>query len=400
MTAIEAPGRPNAHAPLGAEGPVRGVFSYLEHPGILSLPGIEQVRRFKDKELPYGPLWYLTGLDIVDFGTGTATYQLPLTGWLRSGTGVVTSGALAFAADGALGSAIFTALGPGRVLATSDLSLNFVHPPADEDGAILARGRVIQVGRSQGLSEARVEDPNGRLLGHATSRCVITEVPGQLPDPPDEPIPWPAYAGPHPFQRPPIGDCVPQELWDRMEGVEMQRAWHRGTLPRTPLSNLLGAEARHVEEGAVTLAMPTSPWFCGMSGTLYGGALALFADYGLHAALHSVVPAGTSWATLDLRVRYLRPVIPDGGSIEVGARVVHRGRRLAVASARVLTAEGKVSVLADASAMLLPDRPWRDPIATVDEALGAFPLVNGVGGSRRTAPTPLLVRGDLRLPAG
>ncbi len=359
------------HVPLLSDEPVRGAFPYLEHPGILSLSGLEQIRRFSERRLPFGPLWYLTGLDLVDFGPGTATYRLPMTGWLRSGAGLITGGALAFAADGALGSSIFTTLGPGRVLATSDLALNFLRPPAEGCDAIIARGRLIQAGRSQGLSEATVEDPNGHLLAHATSRCVISDVGGPLSDPPQDPVPWPEYPGPHPFERPPVGDVVPQDVWDRMDGIEVMRAWQRGELQRTPLSNLLGAEVRRVEEGAVTLTMPASPWFGGMSGAFYGGALALFADYGIHGAVNSTVPARTSWATLDLRVRFLRPVMPDRRPLEVRARVAHRGRRIAVVSAQVLTAERTVAAMADASVMLLPDRPWSHSTATIDEAFAA-----------------------------
>ena len=60
--------------------PVRGGFSYLEHPGILTLPGLDQARLFLDRQLPYGPLWYLTGLQMTECGLGTATFRLPCTG--------------------------------------------------------------------------------------------------------------------------------------------------------------------------------------------------------------------------------------------------------------------------------------------------------------------------------
>lgn len=351
---------------LPIQEPVRGRFAYLEHPGVLALAGFEQIQRFRRGELPYGPLWYLTGLDLVEFGVGTATFRLPATGWLHSPAGLLTGGALAFAADGALGSAILSTLPPRRVLATSDLSLNFLRPPA-EGSAILARARVIQVGRFQALSEAAVEDDTGRLLAHATSRCVITEVPGPLPEPPEGAIPWPDHPRPHPFERPPEGEVVPQEMWDRMEGVDMQRAWQRGELARPPLSNLLGTEARRVEEGAIALAMPASPWFANTGGAFYGGSAALFADYAIHGAIHSSAAAGGSWATLDLKVRFLRPIIPDGRPLEARARVVHWGRRVAVSSAEILTTEGKVAALADSSVMLLPGRPWRVPAAPIDE---------------------------------
>ncbi|HEX6206805.1 MAG TPA: hypothetical protein VF058_00450, partial [Actinomycetota bacterium] len=66
---------------------------------------------------------------------------------------------------------------------------------------------------------------------------------------------------------------IPQDVWDRTGGIDMERAWLRGELPRTPLSNLLGTEVRRVEDGTLTLAMPATPWFANTGGTFYGGSV-------------------------------------------------------------------------------------------------------------------------------
>ena len=347
--------------------PVQGRFAYLEYPGILELSGFEQMQRFRRRDLPYGPLWYLTGLDLVEFGIGSATFRLPVTGWLKSAAGLITGGALAFVADGALASAILSTLPSRKVLATSDLSLDFIRAADVDSDAIIARGRVIEVGRSQALSEATVEDSTGHLLAHATSRCIVTDVPGDLPDPPDAPVPWPDHPGPYPFERPAVGEFVAEEVWDSTNGIDIQRAWQQGRLARTPLSNLLKAELHSVDAGSIVLAMPASPWFCNTGGAFYGGALALFADYAVHGAVQTTTPSAMSWATLDLRIRFVRPIIPDGRPLLARARVVHRGRRLAVAWVEIVTADQKVAALADASAMLLQRMPWHIRAAPIDE---------------------------------
>jgi uncharacterized protein (TIGR00369 family) len=293
-------------------------------------------------------------------------FRLPVTGWLKSAAGLITGGALAFVADGALGSAILSTLPPRRVLATSDLTLDFIRPADVNSDAIIARARVIEVGRSQALSEAAVEDTTGHLLAHATSRCIVTAVPGDLPDPPDAPVPWLDQPRPYPLERPPEGEFVVGEVWEGTNGIDIQRAWHQGRLARTPLSNLLKAELRGVDEGSVALAMPASPWFSNTGGAFYGGALTLFADYAAHGAIQTTVPSATSWATLDLRIRLVVRSFRTGRSLIARARVVHRGRRLAVAWVEVVTADAKVAALPDASAMLLPSVPWRVPAAPFD----------------------------------
>jgi uncharacterized protein (TIGR00369 family) len=351
------------------EEPVRGVISYREYPGILALSGLEQVRRFQREELPHGPVWYLTGLDMVEFDIGAATFRLPCTGWLRSPAGVIPGGVLAFAADGALGTAIHTTLGPRRVLATSDLTFSFIRPPDPDSDAIIVRSRLIHEGTTQALAEATIEDPVGHLLARGATRCLIIDVPGPLPEPPHVPVPDPDYRGPHPHQRPPEGEILPQQVWDSTNGIDLLRGWQRGTLPRSPLSNLIGAQVLQVGEGEITCAIPASPWFCGIGGTLYGGVLALLADYAIHGAVQSVLSPGTAWATLDLKVRFLRPIITDGHQVQARARVVHRGHRIAVAAVEILAA-GKVAALADAAVMLLPHRPWAGLTKLTDEPHG------------------------------
>jgi uncharacterized protein (TIGR00369 family) len=348
--------------------PVRGAFVYLEHPGLLSLSGLEQMQRFRRRDYPYAPLHFLAGLDLVAVDEGSCTWRLPATPWLRSAAGMPTGGVLAFVADAALGGAIYTTLPAGTILATSELSLNFLRPPDLDAGDIGARASLIQVGRSVGLSQAAVEDASGRLLAHATSRCVLRTL--GVPDapPPAGPLPWPSYDGPHPFQRPAEGRVLAPDVWERMSGVEMMRAWVRGELPRAPLATLIGSQPLEAEEGRYACAIPASQWFCTAGGTFYGGMVALLADHAIGGAVHTTVPAGTSWATLDLKVNFLRPVPPDGRPLEARAAVVHRGRTIAVATAEVRTAEGKTAALATGSAMILPGRPWRAVATPIDEA--------------------------------
>jgi uncharacterized protein (TIGR00369 family) len=252
-------------------------------------------------------------------------------------------------------------------LRTSDLAFNFIRPADPDCGAILVHADLITKGSAQGLSEATIEDSDGHLLAHATTRCVVIDVPGPLPDPPECPIAWPEYPGTHPYQRPPDGTVLSQELWHTQDGITMLRGWQAGTLARSPLSHLLGGQVEHVEEGAIRCTFPVSRWLCGMGGTFYGDAVGLMADYAMHGAVQSMLPAGTTWATLDLKIRFLHPMTPDTRPLTARARVVHKGRHIAVTAAEISTGDHKLAALADASIMLLPHRSWAELAALTDE---------------------------------
>jgi uncharacterized protein (TIGR00369 family) len=82
----------------------------------------------------------------------------------------------------------------------------------------------------------------------------------------------------------------------------------------------------------------------------------MLADAALTGAIFTTAPPGTAIASLDLKVNYLRPVLPDDGELLASARVTHRGRRLAAAGSE-LAKDGRRVALASGSAMYLPGRP-------------------------------------------
>jgi uncharacterized protein (TIGR00369 family) len=84
-------------------------------------------------------------------------------------------------------------------------------------------------------------------------------------------------------------------------------------------------------------------------------------------ALTGVLPAATSFAPLDLKVNFLRPVRPGEGDLPVDATVTHRGRSMALASCEVVNTEGKRVATAGESFLVLPGRPWDRAIAVSEE---------------------------------
>jgi hypothetical protein len=116
---------------------------------------------------------------------------------------------MAFLADAPLGAAISTALPPGKILTTSDLTMSFLRPASVESERLVARSRIIHVGRSLGLAETAVEDARGRLLAHGTTRAFLVEVVSPPPDPPEEMQPWvpPEYEPPTHISAPPWERC-------------------------------------------------------------------------------------------------------------------------------------------------------------------------------------------------
>jgi uncharacterized protein (TIGR00369 family) len=331
------------------------------------MTGLEQMRATLERRLPEPPISGLTGLRVTDVGLGKTTFAMPASPWWQSGAGVFLAGTLAFVADAPLGCAIFTSAPAGVGLSTSELSISFLRPATIRSQTLIGRGNVIHATRSLGLSEAFIEDGRGRLLAHATSRCVLAPIPPQPAGHQDgkQPPPLPP-APPPPYLTPAEGEVFGQEFWDATPGLEAMRQYVAGTFV-PPVFRFMGMRGVSAGDGEIAISMPASAWLTTALGVVYGGALALLADASITAATSTIVPPATAFSPLDLKVNYLRPVLPHDGELVARARIVHRGRTIAVGTCDVLNAAGKTVVMATGSVLILPGRPWDRPVYVEEE---------------------------------
>lgn len=338
------------------EEPVRGTFGDVSD---LDLPGLERLRRTRSEEARRPPIHYLTGLTPVESGYGASTFAMPVSPWLQTTVpGLITGGVIAFLSDGPLGTAITTVVPPLGYMTTTDLSLSFLRPGTLESGTLVGRARLIHSDRSVALSEVSVVDGLGHQLAHGTSRGLLltaTAAPpaGSSADARPEPT------TPDPYLRRPVaGKPIDLERWSTITGLQaLQRCIGHEDLP--PVYHLTGLRPVEAAEGSCAFALPASPWLTSPAPVLYGGAIALLADAALSGAFMTVTGAGASFAPLDLKVNYLRPVLPDSGLLTARAALVHRGRSMALATAELFNEDGKKIALASSSAMLLA-RPWSE----------------------------------------
>ena len=329
---------------------------------VLGLSALERNALARQGRLPIAPMTYLTEMSFDEISAGHAAFSVPASPWFANSAGLIPGGMLGPVADAGLGASVGSELGPGTLFTTAELSLSFVRP-VQPGGAerIVAAGQSIHVGRSMGISEAFIlAEPGGRLLAHGTTRCAIFPPLDPLPEPPGE---WPVVdqrlpgTDPgHPLRRPVRGEVLDQEVFDSRSGLEVLRAGIEGELPAPPLHHLTGMRATWAEEGRSEWLLPCTGWLSSPAGSVQGGFTAMLAEAALSGAVFTTVPPGTAVATLDLKVNYLRPVLPDGGDLLASSRVIHKGRRLAVASAE-LAKDGEAAALATGSCMYLPGRP-------------------------------------------
>ena len=139
------------------------------------LSGLEYFRKMLAGEVPYPPMLELFGIRITEAEAGRVVFTADVQERFYNGTGVAHGGFAATLLDTALGCAINTTTPPGRRFTTLELKVNLTRGLTVDAGLVRCEGKVIHVGRSTGVSEARIVDANGKLYAHGTTTCIAID---------------------------------------------------------------------------------------------------------------------------------------------------------------------------------------------------------------------------------
>ena len=141
-----------------------------------------------------------------------------------------------------------------------------------------------------------------------------------------------------------------------MAGRDYLDAMCRGDLPLPPICHLLGFSISEFEEGRVAMRLVPAEYHYNPIGVVHSGVAATLLDSVMGCAVHSTLPAGRGYTTVEIKVNYLRAIIAETGEIVAEGRVVHVGRQIGIAEGRILDAHGKLYA-AGIGTCLLFDQP-------------------------------------------
>ncbi len=136
------------------------------------------------------------------------------------------------------------------------------------------------------------------------------------------------------------------------DGASFLRALLTGALPGAPIAHTLDFRPASVEPGAVVFEFTPAEFHYNPIGTVHGGMIATVCDSACGCAVQSMLPAGTGYTSLDLSVKFLRPVTASTGPMTCEATVTHLGSRSALAQARLTDADGRLYAHATSSCMV------------------------------------------------
>ena len=123
-------------------------------------------------------------------------------------------------------------------------------------------------------------------------------------------------------------------------GLEVMQAMLRGEVPSPPMARTLGFTLIEVDAGRAVFQGTPSLDHYNPLGSVHGGWFATLLDSALGCAVHTMMPPGRAYTTAELGVNLVRAITIKVQRVRAEARVIHCGRQLATAEARLVGPDG------------------------------------------------------------
>nr|WP_295771829.1 PaaI family thioesterase [Rhodoferax sp.] len=157
-------------------------------------------------------------------------------------------------------------------------------------------------------------------------------------------------AGPGP------GVAQPEQIAG-MTGLEAMQAMLRGELPYAAIAKTLDFTILEVEPGRALFQGTPGPAHLNPMGGIHGGWYATLLDSALGCAVHTLMPPGRGYTTAELGVNLVKAIGPKVQRIRAEGKVIHCGRQLATAEARLFGPDGTLYAHATTTCLVFDMKP-------------------------------------------
>jgi uncharacterized protein (TIGR00369 family) len=125
----------------------------------------------------------------------------------------------------------------------------------------------------------------------------------------------------------------------------------RGEIPPPPIAQLIGFKLSYIQKGESVVDFEASNRHANPMGTLHGGVLCDVADAAMGIAFASTLGDDESFATLELKINFLRPAWTE--KLRAIGKVVGRGRTIGMVECDITNSAGALVARATSTCMVL-----------------------------------------------
>lgn len=143
-------------------------------------------------------------------------------------------------------------------------------------------------------------------------------------------------------------------MWPTMDGRDFLEAIGRRELSLPPILEVLGITEGAAGDGWIEFAMTPQPFMLNLAGTVHGGVLSTLMDSALTCALVTRLSKGFACTTLDMQIRFIRPVRAGVRAVTARAEVIQHGANIGVTAGYIRDDRGRAMVHATSSLAIAP----------------------------------------------
>ena len=138
-----------------------------------------------------------------------------------------------------------------------------------------------------------------------------------------------------------------------MAGIDFLRAIRDGDLPPPPLAAVLGFRLAEVEPGHAVFEIMPGEQHYNPIGVVHGGLAMTLLDSAMGCCIHTRMPAGGGYTTLEAKTNLVRAITDKTGRLRAIGKLLHLGSRVATAEGRLEDASGKLYAHATTTCIVL-----------------------------------------------
>jgi len=156
---------------------------------------------------------------------------------------------------------------------------------------------------------------------------------------------------------------TPPAIMSSMAGIDFVRAIFTGKLPEPPIMQTVDPFDCTAEPGVVVINSIPGVRHYNPIGSVHGGYAATLLDSAMGLAVHSMLPRGTGYTTLEFKISFIKGMTKDTGAVRTEGRTLSVGRRVATAEARMTDAKGRLLAHATTTCLVF-ELPATSPIGS------------------------------------
>lgn len=127
-----------------------------------------------------------------------------------------------------------------------------------------------------------------------------------------------------------------------MSGLEYIQAMKDELIPPPPIMLTLDFKLKNIEAGKAVFSFIPAEFHYNPIGTVHGGVITTVLDSALGCAVHSLLPKGKGYTTLELKVNFLKAITKNNGELIATGSVIHTGSKTALVEAQITDSAGKI----------------------------------------------------------